>query len=122
MFPPQYPEDSWANDLRTYAQYDWQMRQVELRFVHYGGQAGRIVTVAEPLKLVPVKEADYQGPTVRLSNDAAQSLMDQLWQCGIRPTEGTGSAGSLAATEKHLADMRCIAFASLKIPDPPKKK
>jgi hypothetical protein len=41
-------------------------------------------------------------------------LMDQLWQCGLRPTEGTGSAGSLAATERHLKDMREIAFGLLK--------
>jgi hypothetical protein len=36
----------------------------------------------------------------------AQVLMDSLWDCGIRPTDGTGSAGSLAATQRHLDDMR----------------
>lgn len=40
----------------------------------------------------------------------AQQLMDDLWTCGIRPTEGKGSAGCLAATENHLKDMRAIAF------------
>lgn len=53
-------------------------------------------------------------PTLRISPDAAQALMDSLWQCGLRPTEGSGSAGSLAATERHLADMRAIAVAALK--------
>jgi len=33
----------------------------------------------------------------------AQHLMDELWNLGIRPTEGHGSTGQLAATEKHLA-------------------
>jgi hypothetical protein len=28
--------------------------------------------------------------------------MDELWHLGIRPTEGHGSTGQLAATEKHL--------------------
>jgi hypothetical protein len=32
----------------------------------------------------------------------AQSLMDELWQCGLRPTEGAGIAGALAATQAHL--------------------
>jgi len=41
--------------------------------------------------------------------------MDELWQCGLRPSEGSGSAGSLAATERHLADMRKLAFHALKV-------
>lgn len=42
--------------------------------------------------------------------DTAQELMDELWHCGLRPSDGTGSAGSLRATEKHLEDMRKLAF------------
>ena len=49
-------------------------------------------------------------PTFRLNMSEAQQLMDELWDCGLRPTEGTGSAGALAATQKHLDDMRQIAF------------
>jgi hypothetical protein len=48
--------------------------------------------------------------SLQMSNAAAQTLMDDLWQSGLRPTEGTGSAGSLAATERHLADMRALVF------------
>lgn len=53
-------------------------------------------------------------PTLRLRPEDAQGLMDELWRVGLRPTEGTGSAGSLAATERHLADMRSVAFGLLK--------
>lgn len=45
-----------------------------------------------------------------LDESAAQLLMDELWTSGLRPSEGTGSAGSLAATERHLADMRRLVF------------
>jgi len=38
----------------------------------------------------------------------AQELMDDLWRCGIRPTEGKGSAGQLSAVNEHLSDMRKI--------------
>lgn len=55
--------------------------------------------------------AAYVEPTFTLSNKDAQQLMDNLWDCGIRPSEGTGSAGSLAATQKHLEDMRRIVFS-----------
>jgi hypothetical protein len=48
-----------------------------------------------------------------LDPNEAQTLMDDLWQAGLRPSEGSGSAGSLAATERHLADMQKIAFKFL---------
>jgi hypothetical protein len=50
---------------------------------------------------------------MEINHAEAQHLMDQLWSCGIRPTEGQGSAGSLAATERHLKDMQTIAFKLL---------
>jgi hypothetical protein len=56
------------------------------------------------------KNADFS-----LDDMASQVLMDDLWNCGVRPTEGSGSAGSLKATENHLDDMRKIAFNRLKI-------
>lgn len=49
-------------------------------------------------------------PNFELSNDAAQRLMDGLWNCGLRPSEGSGSAGMLAATERHLEDFRKLVF------------
>lgn len=52
-------------------------------------------------------------PTLSLKTEEAQHLMDELWRCGLRPTEGTGSAGSLAAIERHLKDMQAIAFGLL---------
>lgn len=52
-------------------------------------------------------------PTGVIPRTAAQTLMDDLWNAGIRPTEGSGSAGSMRATEKHLEDMRKIAFRGL---------
>lgn len=52
---------------------------------------------------------------LRLSE--AQVLMDDLWRAGLRPSEGSGSAGSLRATEKHLDDMRAVAFSRLGMND-----
>lgn len=66
-----------------------------------------------PLELVEVPEGESAEPTVTLSATAAQELMDDLWRCGLRPSEGAGSAGALAATERHLADMRAIALGLL---------
>ena len=56
------------------------------------------------------KDTVFAKPCIRLNQTAAQRLMDELWSCGVRPSEGTGSAGSLAATERHLQDMKTIAM------------
>lgn len=64
----------------------------------------RVVT-KEDEGLVPM-------PTLQLKIQEAQELVDALWAAGVRPTEGIGSSGSLAATQKHLEDMRHIVFKS----------
>lgn len=72
--------------------------------------------VAQPLEFRFEDEGVSFLPIVRLSPDEAQSLMDDLWECGLRPSEGTGSVGAmapqfeLAATQRHLEDMRKLVF------------
>lgn len=69
---------------------------------------------AQPLTLKTIDPGAVVGePTLALSKDDAQQWIDELWRVGLRPSEGAGSAGSLAATERHLADMRDVAFGAL---------
>lgn len=72
-----------------------------------------VIGYAHPIEF-EVNEEKYSAriidPTFRLSMDEAQTLMNDLWNCGLRPSEGTGSAGALAATQKHLEDMRTLVF------------
>lgn len=70
--------------------------------------------VAEPLTLKTRAAGEFTLPMVTLDTTSAQQLMDELWGCGLRPSEGTGSAGSLAATERHLKDMQTIAMGLLR--------
>jgi len=56
-------------------------------------------------------------PFLVLEPPAAQTLIDELWKCGFRPSDGTGSAGQLKATQDHLEDMRSIAFKVLEVRD-----
>lgn len=80
----------------------------------YAGPPREVISVGTS---VTMEEADLEScvkPTLTLGHQAAQSLMHKLWQCGLRPSEGTGSAGSLAATERHLKDMQTIAMGLLR--------
>lgn len=58
-------------------------------------------------------------PTLKLSYESARRLMDELWRCGIRPTE-EGTAGQIEAMAAHLQDMRKLVFDFIgKIGNPP---
>lgn len=71
--------------------------------------------IAQPVKFEPLPDNYYvTEPTMRLTLHQAQFLMDQLWDCGLRPSEGSGSAGAMAATQKHLEDMQAIAIGLLR--------
>lgn len=65
---------------------------------------------AEPIVMKEREEFAYCESSFSLKADEAQTLMDDLWNAGLRPTEGTGSAGALAATQRHLDDMRKLVF------------
>lgn len=70
--------------------------------------------VCQPPALTEIAEGHmWPEPMLTLRVQEAQRLMDELWGCGLRPSEGTGSAGSLAATERHLKDMQTIAMSLL---------
>ena len=82
-------------------------RGIEL---HMAERAGKKLSVAINVEMRELPDGEMSEPFLRMSLTDAQSLMDELWHCGLRPTEGTGSAGSLAATERHLEDMRRLVF------------
>lgn len=52
----------------------------------------------------------WPASSFTITGREAQALMDELWHCGLRPSEGTGSAGAYAAQGKHLQDMRQLVF------------
>mgnify|MGYP001569734410 CR=1 FL=1 len=70
------------------------------------------VTFAEVRREDDGREYD---PALLMSPGEAQGLMNELWRNGIRPTSGEGNVGQIGATERHLEDMRVIAFNRLNI-------
>jgi hypothetical protein len=67
-------------------------------------------STAEPIIMKVRDENVCPKSSFSLEYGKAQLLMDDLWVAGLRPTEGAGSAGALAATQKHLQDMRNLVF------------
>lgn len=52
----------------------------------------------------PVAYDDFRP--LMLTPDAAQHLIDQLWNCGVRPTEGAGSAGAMLQAQDHINTLK----------------
>ena len=68
---------------------------------------------AQPLEFKQLTSEDdgtELPPAFAMQDEQAQQFIDELWRVGFRPSEGSGSAGSLAATERHLEDMRALVF------------
>jgi len=96
-----------VRDLRINAYCDPASRTIGLYIRDNGA------LLAEISGKVVTEPGCWTPPSLSLTEDQAQYLMDQLWNCGLRPTEGEGSPGALAALERHLEDMRAIAFHKL---------
>ena len=68
------------------------------------------VLLASNFEFVEVSPHVVHELSLFIDRTNAQELMDSLWSCGIRPTEGAGSAGALSAVKYHLEDMRKLVF------------
>jgi hypothetical protein len=69
--------------------------------------------VAKPVELVLERSAlgaVIEAPTLSLSQESAQSLMEALWGAGLRPVEAKYPNGEINRLEAHLADMRRLVF------------
>jgi len=59
--------------------------------------------------------AVYAPPPMQFSYEDAQSLMDALWDAGIKPSGGEGHTAHIRALNDHLDSMKKIAFNQLGI-------
>jgi len=80
-------------------------------------RSGDRLTIA-PFQFVEVPDPEDSheviAPTMTLRRALAQSLMDAMWNSGMRPTKTpVDSTGEIAALKHHLQDMRAIAFSHM---------
>jgi len=93
--------------IKVFANKNPWRRDIEVLIVDEMKNGSR---AAGRLLMSSVEEGQIIDPTFTIDGSAAQELMDELWRCGIRPAEGVGSVGQLAATEHHLKDMQRLVF------------
>lgn len=59
--------------------------------------------------------AVYTPPPIQLSEESAQSLMDALWDAGVKPSGGEGHTAHIRALNDHLTTLKKITFKQLGI-------
>lgn len=100
------------NEMKISAQLTPWSDSIELRIgIRHGN--GKFGVFQAPVVQF-IEDGDVIEPFMHMSISDAQTLMNQLWHCGVRPSDGTGSTGQLAATERHLADMQRLVFKDKK--------
>lgn len=95
--------------MRVYAAKEWQLDAISIKVLHrFPDGSKAILTGLTWTKFDPDTLVLPTAAEILMSATDAQELMDELWGCGVRPTEGNGNTGALAATERHLSDMQTI--------------
>lgn len=108
-------EVSFPAGLDVRANYSPQTQEVELR-VRVESKSGTSPMYSMPAAFSTIPEGQIIPPMLRLSHSEAKKLMDELWDCGVRPSAGFDSPGvkaELVAVKQHLEDMRQIAFSMM---------
>lgn len=81
----------WIDGYRFYASYHDEG----------GGHALQLISEVQPLD-----DHATLPPTLELPPGEAQSLMNAMWEAGLRPRNGAGTLAQVEATALHLRDMR----------------
>jgi len=105
---------------KLHVDYSGNSQSLEFFYIErdpYGGKQ----SYAAPIQMVPYDSGAYHPikPFFSVKDDdhgMLQVMFDALWRLGIRPTDLGTIDSTLAAKDKHLEDLRKIAFHALKVP------
>jgi len=98
----------------------WVRAEFSLMTCGYNIFIGNRSHVTKPLIFEHVESSrgEIREPSLKLTEDQAQGLMNDLWRSGLRPKGNKNVEEELNAINSHLEDMRQIAFSRLKIDKP----
>jgi hypothetical protein len=76
--------------------------------------AGGGVYVAKPVEFERTEPGTAAMTSLlSISDKQAQQIIDELWDAGVRPSNGEGNSGQIGAMKMHLMDMRAIVSQQL---------
>ncbi len=111
-----------STGLRFHCEYSLYLDSYSLHIASLDWVAGEQTRAyAKPLEFEAAQAAGLVAPfqpALTFRDGEAQALIDTLWSAGLRPTQGKQSEGVTAAQDRHLQDMRALAFAKLGVERP----
>jgi hypothetical protein len=97
------------------AQYDMVNDGHSIVICREGSQGEReLYRFAEPQPIAPGSFIQ-EDQTIQVDDGFLRAFLDCAWELGLRPTGYSNVHEAMKATDKHLQDMRAIAFGKLKI-------
>ncbi len=85
-------------------------RAIALYFSTGRGESLKVAEFNFEFHHVTIKETMEDDSAVLISYETAQSLMDVLWESGVKPSGGEGHTAHIRALNAHLEDMRRLVF------------
>jgi hypothetical protein len=83
--------------------------------IYVSEDGGGKLHIGKPVLFEEVPREEICDPTLKLTDEQANKLINDLWVAGYRPSSGVSSTGQIEATNKHLNDMRRIVESKLKV-------
>ena len=81
-----------------------------IRLFGYVKTNGRSASI-EPVEITEISDAHHLWePFLNLEYEEAQSLLESLWEAGVRSPQITSTLGEINATKHHLKDMQRLVF------------
>lgn len=109
-------EKSEWRGLRLSAERSVPMQAFAL-YLWVDDRAGRVdpgkTLVGTNVTLETVEVGTFERPLLYMPDEAAQQLMDDLWNAGVRPANVRSMSEIVEAKEAHIQDLRNVAFRLL---------
>ena len=94
------------NNIRFVAERNGARRCITLFATCDQGSSGEKSVVIPTVELQTMASGEMLPEFMALSFKESQNLMDELFACGVRPSEGGDASGVVAAKNEHLEDLR----------------
>ena len=89
-----------------YENFGW-----DIRIIERNPKTNKVAYVSN-IKMTVAETSEIIPPSMTLNDDEIQSLINELWRNGIRPTNQVDEGGKLKIMKYHLEDMRRLVFKS----------
>lgn len=98
--------DTQINPIKLDFRPAWDRFGYFLSIYEAHGFTGQPTRQIKSVEWEDVGNGTAQTPLINIQRDQLVELMDALWQCGIRPSNGEGDLGRVGAMMEHLTDLR----------------